>query len=263
MRNTPIGPRLALAALSLALTQTGWVGLPGTARAQTAEDGWAPPVAEGDRPTSGDASLLSGRTLGNGEVMLAAALGWPGFWAHLELAPSSTVNLGIRATVLYGSPVMGVRVGAGGEVSIPIRIRLWGEGEADLALRLTPRAALGEGLLFGETTTFGGELGWMARIDAEAVVGFHPDPRVTFIFGIGVGGGLSHVPAAASPEGLGRIEATVGVEGLLARDTMLFAEVKAGYGIARAPNGRPFYGAGLGDGERVVLGLSLGVAYLL
>ena len=238
---------------------------PISALAQTAEDGWAAPVADADRPTSGDASLLSGRTLGNGEVMLAASLGWPGFWAHLELAPSSVLNIGIRASILYGSPAMGLRVGGGGEVSIPIRLRLWGEGETDLALRITPRGAVGEGAIFGEgaMSTFGGELGWMARLDAEVVIGVHPDPRVTFFFGAGAGGGVSHVPAAGNPEGIGRVEATLGVEGLLARDTMLFAEVKLGYGLARAPNGRPFYGAALADGERFVLGVSLGLAYLL
>lgn len=254
-----VSPRLALVVAALLAC-----GVP-RARAQTAEDGWAPPVPESDRPTSGDASLLSGRTLGTGEAMLAAGVGWPGIWAHLELAPSSTMNLGIRASVLYGSPSMGLRVGLGGELSVPIRIRLWGEHDTDLALRVTPRGALGEGAIFGEgpLSTFGGELGWMARIDAEVIVGVHFAPAVTFFAGAGLGGGLSHVPAASNPEGIGRIEATLGIEGLLARDTMLFVEAKLGYGIAREPFGRPHYGNGLGDIERFVLGVSFGVGYLL
>lgn len=224
--------------------------------AQTEADGWAPPVAEGDRPTSGDMSLLSGRTLGNGEVVLAAALGWPGFWAHVELAPSSTFNLGVRAAVLYGSPAMGLGVGGGGELSIPMRIRIWGERETDLAIRLTPRAAVGEGVLFGQGGSFGGDLAWMARLDAEAVLGWHLDPRVTFVFAAGGGGGVSHV-INTNVEGIGRILGTIGVEGLLARDTMMFAEVNAGVGLARDTAGVPVYP------ERFVLGLSLGIGYLL
>lgn len=247
--------RLALVGAALVVS----AALAGRARAQTEEDGWAPPVAASDRPTSGDASLLSGRTLGEGEVLLAAALGWPGFWAHLELAPLSTVNVGIRAGVLYGSPVMGLRVGGGGELSVPIRVRLWGERDTDMALRLTPCGALGEGLLFGQDppSTFAGELGWMARLDAEVVFGWHPDPRVTFFFGAGAGGGVSGVPRAGNVEGIGRVEGTLGVEGLLARDTMLLFEAKLGYGLARDYSGLVFYG------DRFVLGVSFGVAYLL
>jgi hypothetical protein len=226
------------------------------ALAQTAEDGWAAPVAEGDRPTSGDMSLLSGRTIGNGEVIIAAALGWPGFWAHVELAPSSTFNLGIRASVLYASPVMGVRVGGAGELSIPMRIRVWGEHQTDLAIRLTPRVGLGEGVLFGEEGTFRGELAWTARLDVEAIFGFQVDPRVTFLFGGGGGGGVSHV-VNTNAEGIGRLLATIGVEGLLARDTMLFAEAAAGVGFARDGNPLPLYS------ERFVLMLSLGIGYLL
>jgi hypothetical protein len=248
---TEISPRAWVVGLALLCAA---VALP--ARAQTEEDGWAPPVAEGDRPTSGDMSLLSGRTLGNGEVVLAAALGWPGFWAHVELAPSATFNIGIRLAVLYGSPAMGLAVGGGGEASVPMRIRLWGERDTDIALRLTPRAAVGEGVLFGQTATFGGDLAWMARLDAEAVLGFHPDPRITFIFAVGGGGGVSHV-VNTNVEGIGRVVGSLGIEGLLARDTMMFAEVNLGVGIARDTPGIPVYP------DRFVLGLSLGIAYLL
>ena len=63
-----------------------------------ASDAYAPP--SGDRPSSGDASLLSGRTLGVGNTMIAVMAGWPGAYAQLELAPTSLFNIGIRAGFL-------------------------------------------------------------------------------------------------------------------------------------------------------------------
>src|SRR5687768_6384965 len=117
---------LALAPLFVALLVSQ--GRPSIARAQSAEDGWAAPETA-TRPTSGEASFLSGRTLGVGQALMAASLGWPGFWAQLELAPDSGINVGVRGAVVYGSPVMGLVAGAGGELSVPIRVHVFGEGD--------------------------------------------------------------------------------------------------------------------------------------
>lgn len=225
-----------------------------SARAQTEADGWAPP--EGDRPTSGDASLLSGRTLGTGEVLIAAAIGFPGLWAHVEIAPSSDFNLGVRAGVLYGSPNMGLGIGGGGQLEVPMRIHLWGEGEGDLALRLCPRIAVGEGALFGESGIFAHVFGLSSRLDAGVLLGWHPDPRVTLFVGADAGIGLSYVEGT-SVEPIGVFQGRLGVEGLLARDTMLFAELTVGGGLAPEPRGVPLYP------DRFALGLSLGLGYLL
>lgn len=226
------------------------------AHAQTESDGWAPPVEVADRPTSGDASLLSGRTLGNGEVMIAAALGWPGLWAQIELAPSATFNLGIRAGVLYGSPVMGLGIGGGGQLTVPMRIRVWGEHQTDLSVRLAPTLSIGEGVLAGEPGLFAHELGLASRLDAGVVFGFQADPRITLLFGADVGGGVSWVNGTdAAP--IGVFQGRVGIEGLLSRDTMLFAELTAGGGLAPDRAGVPLYP------DRFALGLSLGLGYLL
>src|SRR4051812_8135844 len=86
-----------------------------SARAQEEGEIEPPPIAA--RPTSGEASMLSGRTLGTGEVMIAGAAGWPWIYAQVELAPTSTFNIGVRAALLYGSPIMALAPGAGGELS--------------------------------------------------------------------------------------------------------------------------------------------------
>src|SRR5688500_12363365 len=98
--------------------------------------------------TEREASFLSGRTLGAGQTMMAAALGWPGFWAHAEFAPETSVNVGFRVAVVYGSPVMGLVAGAGGELTIPIRVHVFGQNDIDVALRIAPALSLGEGRLF-------------------------------------------------------------------------------------------------------------------
>ena len=99
------------------------------------------------RPTSGDMSIVSGRTMGVGEEAIAAGLGWPGIWAEYLLAPSSTFNVGFRGTVLYGSPVMGLGSGVGAEATVPLRFHLWGADLLDVALQLEPSAFIGEGAL--------------------------------------------------------------------------------------------------------------------
>ena len=138
MRRTP---RFALAALtSLAL----WLaaGVPSPAAAQDDDSAErVPPVAAS---TSGEASLQSGRTLGVGETMIGAAAGWPWIWAQVELGLSSAFNLGVRVAMLYGSPIMALEAGVGGELAVPMRIHLYGEGDLDLAAFITPAFAIGE-----------------------------------------------------------------------------------------------------------------------
>jgi hypothetical protein len=216
------------------------------------------PLARVAGPTSGAASILSGRTLGSGQAVLSAALGWPGIWAELALAPGSEVNVHVRGSVLYGSPVMGLVAGAGGELAIPVRVHVLGEGNVDLAIRLTPRVALGEGAIFGERTGLGGALSGALILDAHGVFGIQVDPNVTIVAGLGGGAGASLVDG--SPEGVAwvaRVAGELGVEALMSRDTMLFAHVEGGYGFARDRVGVLFYPA------REVLSVSLGMAYVL
>ena len=225
-------------------------------RAQTAEDGWAPPPTE-SRPTSGEASFLSGRTLGGGQTLIAAALGWPGFWAHVEIAPESTINIGVRAMVTYGSPVMGLVPGAGGELMVPVRVHLFGEGEIDLALRITPQVAFGEGRLFGEGEGIrANSLGVASRLDVGARIGWRVAERVTLLAGIDAGPGFSWTDGE-QPSVIGVFTGTIGIEALMSLETMLFAELTAGAGVAQGRTGVPYYP------QQEVLRLSLGLAYVL
>lgn len=215
----------------------------------------APATARASRPTSGDMSLLSGRTIGVDNTVIAAGLGWPGFWAQLELAPSSTFNLGVRADVDYGSPVMGVGTGVGGVVSAPMRVHFYGEDDLDLAIGVRPLGIVGEGSSVGAEGVFSDDLGWGVGGESRLLLGYQVSDDVTI--GAGAGGGLYYVdvPDAGSDgsDFVGTLLASALVEGLMRRDTLLFAEVVAGYGFAP---GFRFDGKG-------VIRVSLGVAYLL
>lgn len=223
--------------------------------AVAASDAYAPPP--GDRPTSGDASLLSGRTLGVGNVMIAAMAGWPGAFVQLELAPTSLFNLGIRGGFLWGSPLMGLQVGLGGELAVPMRLRVWGEGQLDLAIVVEPMFAAGPGNVYGESA-FGGAFAYGTRLDAGARIGWEADPHLTVFGGIAAGGGFSEVPDARSGvQPIGAVYATVGGEVLTSRDFMLFLRVDAGYGLAPDRSGLALYG------DRVILRLLFGGAFLM
>jgi hypothetical protein len=212
------------------------------------------PARADSRPTSGDMSVLSGRTFGTDQTVLAAGLGWPGFWAQVLLAPSPRLNVGIRADVLYGSPIMGVGTGVGGQLSVPIRLHVFGQDTLDLAVQVRPYAVTGEGSTVGEKGLFSSEVGWGAGAEAWALLGYRASDIVTLAAGLGGSGGYVDVPDSdQGGDGVGTLLVRAGVEALMARDTMLFAEVVGGYGLA--PD-RRFDGHG-------VVRVSLGVGYLL
>lgn len=216
------------------------------------------PLARVAGPTSGAASILSGRTLGAGRTAVAAGAGWPGAWAELALAPTSEVNVHVRAALLYGAPIMGLIEGLGGELAIPVRVHVLGDGQIDLSVRVTPRLSIGEGRLFGEREGLGGSLSGGFVVDAHGVLGFAIDPNVTLIAGLGGGAGGSLVDrSSVGLAWVARVAGEIGVEALLARDFMLFAHVEAGYGFAPDRAGLAFYP------QREVLNVSLGAAYVL
>jgi hypothetical protein len=222
------------------------------------DDDSLPPVAA--RPTSGEASLQSGRTLGTGEVMIAAAAGWPWIWAQLELALTSSFNVGVRAALIYGSPIMALEPGVGGELSVPMRIHLYGEGELDFAIYATPAFTFGEGATVGEgDSVYSGDFGWSSRLEAGGVLGFHAMEGVTLIIGAGGHVGFVHTPSVGDPEVIGAVLARFGVEGLISRDTMLFALAEGGVGFAPSRMGLNLFR----ESFPPVLRLSLGLAYLM
>lgn len=223
----------------------------------SAQDALPPPSA---RPTSGEASLLSARTLGTGEVMVAGAVGWPWLWIQLELAPSSTFNVGVRAALLYGSPLMALQPGAGGELAVPMRIHVHGDENIDVALFLTPAFTVGEAALVGEgNSVYASDLGWSSRLEAGGLFGVHLQERLTMFFGVGGHVGFVHTPAIGTVEAIGALIASAGLEGLISRDTMLFGKVEGGAGIAPTRGGLVLFGQGT---VPPLLRVSLGVAYL-
>lgn len=245
-------------ALSLALAL---LFVPVVAHAQSdpaaveASDAYAPP--SGDRPTSGDASLLSGRTLGVGNVMLAAMAGWPGAYVQLELAPTSLFNLGIRGGFLWGSPIAGLQVGIGGELAVPMRLRVWGEHQVDLAIVLESMFAVGPGNVYGEST-YGNAFAYGTRLDGGARIGWEADPRLTVFGGVSAGGGIAEVPDThGGVHPIGVVYATLGAEVLTTRDFMLFLRVDGGYGLLPDRSGLPYFA------DRAFLRVVFGGAFLL
>lgn len=212
-----IGRSNLLAALLVAaLTCTAW-----TAR------------ADGGRPTSGDMSIISGRTLGNSQTVLAAGIGWPGLWAGVWLAPSSRINLGLRGSVLYGSPIMGFTQGVGGELSVPIRWHIFGKGQLDVSLAFTPAFTIGQGSLAGQEDLYSDNLGYAARGEAGILAGAQLSRSVTLTLGAMGTFGFVNVPdTTGGAYFLGTAFGVAGIELLVSRDTMFIVETNGGYGFA-------------------------------
>lgn len=214
----------------------------------------ASPAAAQSRPTSDDMSLLTGRAVGNGDVVVAAALGWPGFWAEVLFAPTSRFNLSLRGGVLYGSPLMGLATGVGGEFSVPMRLHVYGQSDIDVALSLRPFALFAEGALVGQRGTFADNFGWAAGADVGARVGFHVSDAVTLGTGALVSVAYLDTPDADASNGVAvGFGALAIIEALMSRRTMLFAQIEGGYGLAPS---RLF-------ANQAVLSLALGVAFRL
>lgn len=186
-----------------------------------------------DRPSSSVMSLWSGRTLGNGQSAIAAGVGWPGLFVEFALAPSSRFNLGGRLQVNYGSPLMGIGSGIGGDVQVPMRYHFFAREDLDLALAIRPGFTFGQGALVGQEGSFSNDFGWGGRLDAGVLLGAHTSDAVTLTLGVLVGGGVSGVTGIGL-EPFGNFYATLAIEIVVSRDTMLFALLEGGYGVARA-----------------------------
>ncbi len=210
--------------------------------------------------TSGDASLLSGRTNGTGEVMIAGAAGWPWIWAQVDIAFDPAFNLGIRASLLYGSPFMAFEPGVGGEASLPMRFHVYGEDRLDLAIFATPAAVFGEAATTGQGgTAASGEFGWGLRLEGGLLAGYQALDRVTLILGAGGHLGMVNTPSASDFNLVGAAFLRAGVEGLISRDTLLFVLADGGVGFSPTRTGGPLFR----ESFPPVFRISLGVGYLL
>lgn len=231
--------------------------LPATAFGQ--DDEPQIPLAR-SRPTSGEPSLSSGRTLGVGETMIGAAAGWPWIWAEAQYALDSSFNVGVRVSLLYGSSVMALEPAVGGELSVPMRVHLFGEDVVDLAAYVTPTFSVGEAGGVGEGGNLAsGDLGLSSRLEVGGVLGWRVAERLTLLAGLGGQVGFVYTPDVADPEIIGGVLARLGLEGLISRDTMLFALLEGGLGFA-PDRAVPLF---RGQSFPPILRLSLGIAYLL
>lgn len=213
-----------------------------------------PAAARADRPTSGDASLESGRTLGNGEVLLAGALGWPGFRADVVFAPTSTLSLGPSALVGYGSTLLGFETGVSGGLSMPTRVHVLGRGVTDVALRFAPAIVIGEAATLGEQGLYANELGLCVGVEAGARAGVRVSEHATVIAGATTAFSWIAVPEAEDGSGwVLSLAAVLGLEALMTRDTMMLGLLELGGGV---DGGRDF-------DRPVALRVWLGFGYLL
>ena len=141
-----------------------------------------------------------------------------------------------------------------------MRIHVYGADVLDVAIFATPAFTFGEAALVGEGGTFfGGEFGWGSRLELGVVLGVRAFDGVTFLAGVGGHIGFVHTPTIGDPEVVGATFLRAGVEGLLARNLMLFAVFDGGVGFAPGRLGlsafrEPFPG---------LFRASLGVAFLL
>lgn len=207
--------------------------------------------ASADRPTSDDLSLISGRTVGNGEVVISAGLGWPGFYAEVLFSPSSKFDLGLRAHVDYGG-LIGTATGVAGGLSIPMRLHVYGKDDIDIAIAARPFVLLGEGAIFGEEGTFADDFGYAIGLEAGMRVGFHVSNSATFTVGAAGLFAWTHVNDAGGGA-VGGGAPLIGIEANFNRQTVFFAEALAGY--AGAAENR--------FGRHMWMRLALGIGYRL
>lgn len=204
-----------------------------------------------DRPTSDDLSLISGRTVGNGEVVISAGLGWPGFFAEILFSPSSSFDLSLRGHVDYGG-LLGTATGVSGGVSVPMRLHLYGEDDIDVALAARPFAVFGEGAIMGEEGTFADDFGYALGIEAGVRAGFHVSDAATLTVGAAGLFAWTNVKGAGGGA-VGGGAPLVGIEANFNRQTLFFAELLLGY--AGAPENR--------FSRQMWMRLALGIAYRL
>ena len=207
--------------------------------------------AAADRPTSDALSLISGRTVGNGEVVISAGLGWPGFFAEVLFSPSSKFDLSLRAHVDYGA-LLGTATGVAGGLSVPMRLHVYGEDDIDIAIAARPFALLGEGAIMGEELTFADDFGYALGLEAGLRVGFHVSEGATIT--VGAAGLFAWTSVNGAGGGaVGGGAPLVGIEANFNRQTVFFAEALVGY--AGAPENR--------FGRQMWMRLALGIGYRL
>jgi hypothetical protein len=208
-------------------------------------------TASADRPTSDALSLISGRTVGNGEVVISAGLGWPGFFAEILFSPSSTFDLSLRGHVDYGG-LIGTATGVAGGLSVPMRLHVYGADDIDVAIAARPFALFGEGAIMGEEGVFADDFAYALGLEAGVRAGFHVSDAATLTVGAAGLFAWTNVKGAGGGA-VGGGAPLVGVEANFNRSTLFFAELLLGY--AGAPENR--------FSRQMWMRLALGIGYRL
>lgn len=138
-------------------------------------------------------TLFGGSLLKQGEVALAAGIGFPDVMVHFDFANSPLFNLGVQARFNYnlGFPVFGAHA----FLSVPMRISLVREDKLGVALKLDPGGTIGGGfqnaLLLGFQIGVGGlvsyevtdRLSLIFNLELPMLLGFDPDNPLRVIPG--------------------------------------------------------------------------------
>lgn len=212
-------------------------------------------TARADGPTSSAISIVGARTLSSGSTLVSGEAGWPGAYATLHLAPSSTFNLGFRGGVAYGSPFLSLASGIGGQLEANARLHLYGHDNIDVAASLALGGVVGDGALFGEIENYKDNLGYGAYVDPGVVASFAVSRTLTLSGGVVTSFAYMTVPDRNIDPShkLASAGLKLAVETLLSRDLLLFAQITAGAGLKQ---NRQF-------DNNALLRLSLGAAFLM
>ncbi len=175
-------------------------------------------------------SVISGRLLERGRSTFTFQAGWPGVNGQLTLAPLDRFNIGLRAAIYYGSPIMGFANGFGSAAEFPMRIEVSGEGDWHLSVAIEPSVLLAQGRLVGQR--FGGldKLSIAPSIFAGLLLGVRAGDIVTFTIGGLLGAGLLHAVDAGTTEGYTAALARAGLEFAITRDIVIHAVGELGFG---------------------------------
>ena len=156
---------------------------------------------------------------------------------------------------------MSLEPGVGGEASVPVRIHVFGEDQLDISLFITPSFTFGEAATVGQAgfAAASGEFGWGLRGEGGLLAGYRAMEDITLILGAAGQFGLMNTPSTGDFNAVGAAYLRLGIEGLISRDTMLFAMADGGVGFAPTVSGTPLFRSNVAP----LLRLSLGVGYLL
>jgi hypothetical protein len=200
----------------------------------------APHSAEADEPVPRDdadepdrrLSVVGGSTLEEGERAVVVGYGWPGLHVGGTFALTQRFELGPRAELLQGSPIMGLPFALGFELSVPMRVRLFTRARTDVALSIRPYGLVSRASLVGFEGPGKRGFGYGFGGRGGLRIGHRVHDKISL--GWGVLGSLDFiaVPDVNRADLVGTVTGALGIESLLTRATLFFLVAEAGYGFA-------------------------------